>query len=64
MIFLHNQKKLENAIKDILKTALVYDGLVRGLREAVKTMLGHTYLILLYCMLRGQKFIATNNGWG
>jgi len=33
-----DQKKLENAIKDILKTALVHDGLARGLREAVKAL--------------------------
>lgn len=33
-----DQKKLENAIKDVLKTALVHDGLARGLKEAVKAL--------------------------
>ena len=33
-----DKKKLENAIKDVLKTALVHDGLARGLKEAVKSL--------------------------
>ena len=33
-----DQKKLENAIKDVLETALVHDGLARGLKEAVKAL--------------------------